>query len=650
MTIHELRSAAAAALQPPPNITISQWAEQELVLSSESTSRPGRVILDPFQREPMDCLSPSHPCKRVVLMCGSQLMKTFIIQAAVGYAIDVAQGPILIGEPREKDVRGFTMDRLDPMLRDTPCLKGKVANRKSRDSANTQDFKKFKGGSITICGAQSPENFAMRAIRWLFLDEPDRYPVSAGREGNPIKLARQRQTTYPGSRKELVCGTPTIDGRSVTAAEYELSDQREWHVPCPECGHEQILRWAQVRWGQFFGIDIAPADAHYECEECKTLIPHWKKAAMTAKGRWIPMNPEGAFPGFHASQLISPRKTWGELAVEFLEAKARPEDLIVFTNTALAEVWRERGDAPDWEKIMGRAEEYHLGTVPEGALFLTAGIDVQADRLEMQVTGWGRGKQRWLVDYTVLEGDTRRPEVWQQLTDAVNLTYEAQGGVSLPIARVMIDSGYATTEVYEWARQQGPGRVLVGKGMAHGAMLLGTPSATEVDFKGKRRKFGVKVWPVNVSMAKDALYGHLRLARPDEGQPFPPGYFHIPRLGWSVDRSLQEYCQQLVAEEFVVRTVKGYKRGEWIKVRARNESLDTANLAAAAAEHFGLSRFREEAWVRFEQQFGIFAMPIAPEAQKLVAPSQASLEPQPQAPPPRRQGGFFQSRGGGFFR
>jgi phage terminase large subunit GpA-like protein len=627
MNLRKPLEAAAAALMVPRDITIAQWAEENMFLTTENSSRPGRVVLDPFQREPMECLSASHPCRRIVMKCGSQLMKTFIIQAAVGYAIDIEQGPVLIGEPREKDVKAFTLDRLDPMLRDTPCLQGKVMDKKSRDSGNTMEFKKFKGGSITIAGAQSPENFAMRAVRWLFLDEPSRYPLSAGKEGNPIKLARQRQSTFPNS-KELICGTPTVEGACVTEEEYQLSDQREWFVPCPECGHEQVLRWSGVKWGQFFETVIEPAQAHYECESCKVLIPHFKKAWMNERGRWIAQNPESVIPGFHATQLISPRKSWGEIAVAFLEAKGRREDLIVFTNTVLAEAWREQGEAPDHEKVIGRAEEWYLGTVPDGALFLTAGVDVQKDRLEMQVQGWGRGKTRWVVDYVVIDGDTSREEVWQRLTEAINVSYESASGLSLPIARVMIDSGYATTEVYTWARSQWSGRVLIGKGYDRGIALLGNPTSAEVDQRGKKRKFGVKVWPVNVSMAKAELYGQLKATRPEDGQPFPAGYVHIPRMGW-VTMGLEEFCAQLTAEEWVIRIVKGYKRGEWRKARPRNEALDTSNLARAAAEHIGVSRFREEQWAQMEQECGVAASKID---QPAVA-RQPRLDDEPVAAP-----------------
>ncbi|MGC4052926.1 MAG: phage terminase large subunit family protein [Paludibaculum sp.] len=457
-----------------------------MFLPQGTSARPGWVTLDPFQREPLDCWAASHPCRRMVLKCGSQIMKTFIAQGATGYSVEVEPGPILIGQPREKDVKAFVTDKLDPMLENTPSLKALIAKKKSRDSMNNTEFKKFNGGSITIAGAHAPANFCMRGVRYAIFDEPDRYPRSAGKEGSPVALGRQRLTDYSDNYKELMGGTPTMAGESIIEEEYEGSDQREWFVPCPECSHEQILRFDQLRWGTFFDVEIAILDAHYQCESCNALIPHHKKAWMNDRGRWIPQNPKGAYPGFHASQMISPRKSWGMVAVESVKAKGDREKEITFTNTVLAEAYSDKGETVDHEKVLGRVEDYNLGIVPNGPVFLTAGIDVQKDRIEMHVQGWARGKARWVVDYVVLQGDPKRPEVWESLTEAINVAYESEAGVSLPIARCMIDSGYATTEVYAWARLQGSSRVLVGKGYDRGIGILGSPTSAEVDWRGKK--------------------------------------------------------------------------------------------------------------------------------------------------------------------
>lgn len=645
--LNRLRSAVAAAIKPPREISVLEWAEENLRLSKENSSQPGKFTAYPYQREILEALSASHPASKVVAMIGAQMVKTLAIMAAIGYVIDVEQGPILLVEPRERDVESFSADRLDPMLRDTPALQGKVSEKKSRDSGNTKLFKRFNGGSITLVGSNAPANLAMRSIRWLFLDEVDRYEKN--KEGDVVSLAMKRQDTYPHNRKLFMCSTPHLEGSSRIFAEYALSDQREYFVPCPECLHMQVLRWAQVKWGVVGDRVIAPKDAHYGCESCRALIPNWKKLEMLEAGKWIPQNPDGEFPGFHLTQLCSPLKSWGTLATEWLQAQGDPEQVKTFVNTVLAETWKEAGDAPPHETIIARAEPYSLVQVPRGVLFLTAGIDVQKDRWEIAVWGWGRNRHRWLVDYVVIEGSPAKAEDWAPLTEAVNVAYQTEGGVDLPIRRAVIDSGYEAEMVYRWARQQGPGRVLVAKGYDRGVALLGIPQKVDVTIKGKHHKWGIKVWPINVSMAKSELYGQIKIERPDGATDYPAGWIHIPALGW-VRPTLEEFARQFVAEQFVTKIVKGYKRGEWVNARpgGRNEALDTANLARGGAEHCGISRMQENDWLALEQQMGL------PTVKPAVEAAQPAQQPQvtPQRPPVQRPSGgvgWASNRPGGWF-
>jgi phage terminase large subunit GpA-like protein len=236
-----------------------------------------------------------------------------------------------------------------------------------------------------------------------------------------------------------------------------------------------------------------------------------------------------------------------------------------------------------------------------------AGVDVQRDRIEAQIVAWGRAKESWLVDYVVLDGATARPDVWRQLTKLLDTTYRHECGVELGIARMAIDSGFATQEVYHWARQQGPGRVLVVKGYESGSAPIGQPSAVEVTLEGKKIKRGVKVWPVATGMLKSELYGWLKLERPTEesGEPYPPGYCHFPQMP-------EEFFKQLTAEQLVPKVIKGYRRLEWVKIRERNESLDTAIYSRAAAAQYGIDRFNERHWKALEAQFASAAPTAAP--------------------------------------
>jgi phage terminase large subunit GpA-like protein len=273
--------------------------------------------------------------------------------------------------------------------------------------------------------------------------------------------------------------------------------------------------------------------------------------------------------------------------------------LQVFVNTVLGETWTQMGEAPDWHRLYDRRESYQLGTVPAGGLFLTAGVDAQKDRLEVQITAWGRNKESWLVDYAVLDGTPSRPEVWNQLTELLHTTYPHESGVRLGIVRLAVDSGFDAQQVYAWARQQGPGRVLVIKGRETGTAPIGQPAAVDVTVDGKRSRRGVKVWPVATGLLKSELYGWLKLERPTEesGEPFPPGYVHIPQMP-------EEFFKQLTAEQLVTRVLKGYRRTEWQKMRERNEALDTRIYCRAAAAQYGLDRFTERHWRALEEQIG----------------------------------------------
>jgi phage terminase large subunit GpA-like protein len=566
-------------------------------------------------------------------MCASQLFKTEAILNFLGYIISLDPGPVLIVEPREEDAKTLSKDRVAPMLRDTPELQGKIASSRERDSDNTVLHKSFRGGHVTFVGAKSPSGLAMRPIRYCLLDECDRYPKTAGVEGSPIRLAIRRTDEFAWNKKILLASTPTIEGASVIAAAYEDSDQRKPYVPCPFCNHLQILVWSNVRWPKG-----KPLDAYYVCESCREEIPGHKKAWMLAHGKWITLNPESRTPGFWISQLYSSRKTWGSLAEEYVEVEKHPEQLKTFINTVLAETFRERGEAPEYKRLYDRRETWKIGTVPMGGLFLVAGVDVQGDRIEIQVKAFGRNKENWTVDYAVLSSSrTTEAQVWKDLTTFLNRTYRHESGVDLHIARVAIDSGANTQEVYSWARTQGPGRVIVVKGFSSGAAVLGTPTAVDINSKGKRQRRSVKVWPVNVSMLKEELYGWLRLEKPNDeelanGSGYPAGYCHYPQFD-------EEFFKQLTAEELVTRVVKGYRVSAWQKTRDRNEALDTHNYARAAAAHVGIDRFNERDWRALEATFAesttveVFAQP-APESNNAPAPAPVPVpKPMPVAQP-----------------
>jgi phage terminase large subunit GpA-like protein len=598
-TVDEIyRAAAAAGARPDPLLTVSEWADQYRVLSTRASAEPGpwRTERTPYLKEIMDCLSPSSPVERVVFMKGAQVGATECGNNWIGYVIHQAPGPMMAVQPTVEMAKRNSKQRIDPLIEESEVLRKLVRDPRSRDSGNTVLAKEFPGGVLVMTGANSAVGLRSMAARYLFLDEIDGYPGDVDDEGDPIQLVAARARTF-ARRKIYLVSTPKIMGLSRIGAAFEESDQRRYWVPCPVCGEYQTLKFAQLTWPKG-----KPKQAVYVCEHCSAQLENHQKHTMLARGEWRPSAVgDGRTAGFWLSSLYSPVGwfSWSDAAEMFEKARKNPTLLQVFVNTVLGETWAEAGDAPDWQRLYDRREDYRLGTVPAGGLFLVAGCDVQRDRLEIALVAWGRNRENWLTDYVVLDGDTSRPEVWDRLTDLLNTTYPHACGARLGIVRMAVDSGFATQQVYAWAREQGPGRVLVTKGYETGSAPIGQPSAVEVTLDGRKIKRGVKVWPVATGMLKSELYGWLKLERPtaESGAPYPPGYCHFPQLP-------EEFFKQLTAEQLVPKVVKGYRKLEWVKTRERNEALDTYVLCRAAATQFGMDRFGERHWKALEEQIG----------------------------------------------
>ena len=616
----QVLSECARLWAPPPKQSLSDWAEEHFILSSEYSASSGRLQLYRFQRGILDAFTDPHT-RGIVVMTATQLIKTLLQQVAIAYVIARAPGPILAAQPTETDAETFSKERLSPMIRDMECLRTRVAPEKRTSKSNTTLHKVFPGGSLSLIGAQTSGNFARRAIRYFFADELDKWPVAVGREGDGFSLGVKRTATFRSLAKIIQTCSPTIEGSSQIAAAYADSDQRKFYVPCPRCGEAQVLCWAQVRWDP-----ASPAaTAHYECAMC---AGHWSDVDRwnaCERGEWRAGLPFAGTAGFWISELYSPWKRLGDIVADFLAKKDNPVEYQTFVNTTLAETWKQQGEAPDHEKLMARREEcYRLGQVPDGVTFLTCGADVQKTWIEGYVWGWSRGKQRWLIDRWRVEGDPYNPTVWPQVTERLNSMYRSAGGIDMPIVMLAIDSGHATQEVYAWCRQQGSGRVMAVDGRHNGPSLLMTPTQVDVTVRGKKIKHGAKLWPVNVSMAKSELYGQLQMDRPEEGEPYPAGWVHFPS---DID---EEFFKQLTAEQLTAHVVKGYRRFEWVKMRERNEALDCANYARAAACACGIDRFGANRWLQLEANVrATSGAPPPPPRAPVVQPP-----PEEQAPPP----------------
>lgn len=611
-----IREASLAALAeamrvmaPPPRLTVSQWADAERRLDSQSSAEPGRWYTSraEYQRGIMDaCSDPA--VKEVVVMCGSQAGKSEAILNTIGYHIHHDPCPVLLIQPTVDMAQSFSKDRITAgLIRPTPVLRGLVGDSKGRDANNTTLHKIFPGGALSLVGANSPSSLASRPIRVVLCDEVDRYPPSAGEEGDPVSLAKRRAATF-WNRKVIQVSTPTNRGASRIEAAYQETDQRKFYVPCPHCGHRQVLLWANVRWE-----DDQPRTAQYYCGDCGSGWTEAQRHQAVAKGEWVATKPFMGAAGFWFNALYSPWVDLVDTVEEFLAARKDPMRLKTFVNTMLAETWEDQGEGLDDHAIADRREDYD--GIPESVVLLTAGVDVQDDRLEVEILGWGQGEETWQVNYQVLYGDPSSTKLWAQLDEILLATYEHPYGEPMLVRATCVDSGgHHTRAVYNYAKTRAGHRVFAIKGVGgEGKPIVGRPSRNNI---GK-----VPLYPVGVDTAKELVYSRLRI---DEAGP---GFCHFP------ERRDDEYFRQLTAERQVIRYHKGYPVRTWVKSRTRNEALDVRVYAVAA---FAILNTNIDSIARrFYASIDKAKAPIA----KVEAPKHQPLVPANKA----RRGGFANS-------
>lgn len=607
----EIERAWRDGLTPDPLLTVSEWSDRHRMLSSKASAEPGRwrTSRTPYLKDIMDCLSPTSPVERVVFIKAAQLGATEMGSNWIGYVIHHAPGPMMAVWPTVEMAKRNSKQRIDPLIEESAALAELIAPARSRDSGNTILAKEFRGGVLVMTGANSAVGLRSMPVRYLFLDEVDGYPLDVEGEGDAISLAEARTRTF-ARRKIFIVSTPTISGASAIEREYEASDQRRYFVPCPHCKHPQWLRFEQLRWdkGQ-------PETAAYVCESCSTAIAEHHKTWMLERGEWRAMA-EGKTAGFHLSSLYSPVgwRAWRDIAAAW-EAAVNKESgsaaaIKTFKNTELGETWVEEGEAPDWQRLLERREDYRIGSVPSGGLLLTAGADVQKDRLEVSVWAFGRGKESWLVEHRVLMGDTARDTVWKALAAMLAEHWTHACGAPMPLARLALDTGFATQEAYAFVRACHDPRVMAVKGVARGAALIGTPTAVDMTQGGKKLRRGIKVYSVAGGIAKLELYNNLRktpeVVEDGVAIRYPTGFVHLPKVD-------AEYLQQLCAEQLTTRRDRnGFPVREWQKMRERNEALDCYVYARAAASSAGLDRFEERHWRELERQIGVAPPPDEP--------------------------------------
>lgn len=554
---------------PPPDLTISQWADAERRIPPEASAEPGtwRTSRAEYQRAVMDAVS-DPVTERVVMMTAAQIGKTEILFNIIGYFIDQEPSPILLLNPTLEMGHAFSKDRLAPMIRDTPALTGKIKDPRARDSGNTLLHKKFKGGHITIAGANSPASLASRPIRVLLCDEVDRYPVSAGTEGDPLSLAMKRTQNF-WNRRIVWVSTPTLMGISRIEKAYSASSREQWCVPCPTCGEFQPYSWDRI----IFKDMTEPV---MRCVKCGNIHNEVEWKSGQSRGVWIAENlNEHKTRGFHLNSFASPWAKWTDIIDQYQEAfKNGEEQLKVWWNTALGLPFESQDGAVEVEAMESHRIEYNA-ELPDGVLVLTCGVDTQDDRLEAEVVGWGIGKESWGIEYRIFYGDPGQPQVWEALDDFLRKFWSYADGEKLGLSCVCIDSGgHHTDDVYKFCKPRARRNIfaIVGRGRA------GMPSVSKPTRNNRRH---VVLFTLGVNTIKGDLFSRLKIENKGAG------YCNFPLEPKTNHRGYDQiYFKGLLSERMKIKRVNGREVVTWEQRSRsiRNEPLDTRVYATGALE------------------------------------------------------------------
>jgi len=565
----------AKAVAPPPKLTVSQWADKHRKLSAENSAEPGQWRTDraPYQREIMDSVTDPR-IEKVVVMSSSQVGKSEIINNIIGYYIDVDPGPLLMIQPTIEIAQDYSKRRITPMVKDTEVLAHKVADSKTRDLNNTILMKVFPGGFLAMGGANSPAGLASRPIRVLLCDEVDRYPPSAGSEGDPISLAEKRTTTF-WNRKKVFVSTPTNKGASRIESEYELGTQEKWCIRCPGCGKYNFIVIRDIKFKyekheKNGKVAYTVFNVWWRCPACLNEYDEYTVKKQPAE--WVADNPaaiENGVRSFRLNSFASPWYSWKKIIQEYLESKGDPEKFKVFVNTVLGESWEERGEIDDENTLLERREDYKA-ELPNGVLVLTMAVDTQDDRLEYEVVGWGRDEESWGIEKGVAWGKPDDTETWQMIDDRLSKVWRFADGTGLVIACTCVDSGgHYTEEVYGYCAERLQKRVFAIKGQ-NGP---GFPLVYKVS---RNNKYRLPLILLGVDSGKTTIMQRLKIKKTG------PKYCHFPlqeERGYD-----QVYFKGLISEKQVLRRVKGQVVATWENIAKdrRNEPLDLRvyNLAA----------------------------------------------------------------------
>ena len=619
----ELFMARRRNIQPPPKLTLSQWAKEYAVLSRETSAQTGRFHAFAYQNGIMDAIT-DPTVEMVTVQKSARVGYTKILDHVAGYYIHQDPSPILVVQPRVEDAEDYSVTEIEPMLRDTPVLAEIVGDLKRKDSKQKINKRVFRNGaSMSFVGANSPGGFRRITARIVQFDEVDGYPImGAGKEGDQIKLGIKRTETF-WNRKVILGSTPTVKGESRIEKSYANSDQRKYYVPCPHCGEYQVLEWGApdtpygMKWDKDEDGKGIPESVFYVCKATGCMILEDDKEDMVNRGEWRATKPFKGHAGFHiwAAYSLFVNAAWKNLVAEWLEVKDDPLMRQTFVNLVLGETYEDRGDrALQEDRLAARCEVWPV-EVPDGVAVVTVGVDTQNDRFECEVVGWGMNEESWSIDFEVIEGDMETPDPWDRLDAYLQRIWYRGDGRGFEVMAVCHDSGgHHTQKVYNFAKARLGRRVwaIKGESAVGGKRSPIWPTKTP----SKRNKSAFRPVIIGVNAAKDSIRSRLHLSA------HGPGFMHFP-----VDRDIN-YFAQLTAERSVRKTSGGQVYRVWELPPGRaNEALDCRVYAYAALcglMHLGLRLNK-----RAEEVNALIGLPI----QRVAAQPREASEQMPATQP-----------------
>lgn len=653
---HEARAAELVAqtlatyLAPPPRVNVAQWAAEFRRIAKGPERGRWRNERTPYLVEPMECASSFSLYEQVVLMFATQMGKTEVLYNSLLQRIHTEPQDMMMVLPTLQDAQDHSSKRFLPTVIATPALEGKVAVRKSRDESTSWRSRSIQGDfAVFFAGANSASSLASKPLGFGVADEVDKWPADVDNEGPPLGLLEERMSNF-SRRKLLIASTPTIKDSSEIEARYLGSDRRKYWVPCPHCNEPQILIWGAdqeygVKWLKTLGGVARPETAVYICRHCGAAIQEHCKTDMLTDGRWradAPGAARGKVAGFWINKVYSPLgwRSWEELVDEWVKANEQyrvgnNSPLKKFKNSSLAETWEEKGQGADHKDLANRAEPYELGVVPRRGLMLTFGVDTHPDRLEGRAWAYGRGEESWLCARHIIYGDPNVEEgqpgsPWTRLTEIRRTPLMHEGGTQMLIEATAIDTqGHNTDAVYKYCRDHSRENVLAVRGDNKlGKPILSRPTMVDVTWKGQTAKSGLKLWNICVDTAKHVFYGRLRMTQAGGG------YIHVPQSLRDTDE-----FEGMCAERLKPAIVNGKKVMRWVNPPGmRNEPLDCANYAYAAACYLGIQAYKEPGWARRENRYApakdLFSVDTYPTDG--VEPQPPQAEPTDPAPPVQR--------------